>query len=113
MNGLEEPTGITAEELGHLCIHCIQCGNFVTQTSQAWHECPNDTNPSDEATSSNDDDGFFKSAEYRLDAVGTSAGGVTKEEFEGLFARCLNCDRILTALGRERHGRAPHSNLCK
>ena len=111
MNGLKEPTGITAEELGHLCTHCVQCGNFVMQTSQAWHQCLDDTKP-DQATS-DDDDNFFKSAEYRLDAVGTSVGGVTKEEFEGLFVHCLNCNRILTASGCQRHGRAPHSNLCK
>lgn len=105
VSGLEEPTGITYEELQQLCIQCKDCGNFVTQTSHAWHECTDTTIGDTERTAaarSNLDD-FFQSPEYRLDAIGASLGGVTKEEFETIFTQCVHCECLLTAEGCKRH----------
>lgn len=105
INGLEEPTGITFEELQQLYIQCERCGNFVTQTSQAGHECHHGATTGKGASLGSDND-IFRSPEFRLDAVGKdpySLGGVTKKEFEDHFSMCLNCKRIMTASGRACH----------
>lgn len=105
VNGLEEPTGITLEELRQLCIQCERCGNFVTQTSQACHECYHGAT-NDQTASHGSDNDIFQSPEFRLDAIGKdpySLGGMTIKEFEDHFSMCINCKRILTASGRGRH----------
>ena len=52
------------------------------------------------------DEDFWKSPEYRLDAVGAEGwclNGITNEEFQRLFWICVTCNHVLSSCGRDRH----------
>ena len=102
VHGLEGGAGIMPEELRVLCVQCVRCGNLVTRTSQEMHRCP----VTNQTFAVEGDEDFWKSSEYRLDAVGTegwSLNGITNEEFQGLFWICMTCDHVLSSSGRDRH----------
>jgi hypothetical protein len=66
------------------------------------HRCP----VTNQTPAVEGDEDFWKSPEYRLDAVGTeewSSNGITNEEFQGLFWICITCNHVLSRSGRDRH----------
>ena len=95
-------SGITPEELKTLCAQCVKCKNFVSRSTHLFHKCP-DVTTANEGNLGTDDtkadkDDIFQRLEHRLDAVGDGAAlhGLTEEEFENLFLKCMSCGKIVT-----------------
>ena len=61
-------SGITIEQLKAICIQCSHCKRLLSRITHQYHECP-----VEESLEESDDGDFFKSPEYRLDAVGEGA----------------------------------------
>ena len=99
-HALGERSGITMEQLKAICIQCSHCKRLLSRITHQYHECP-----VKESLEESDDGDFFKSPEYRLDAVGEGAAlhGLDQETFENMFFQCVDCERVVTTAGRTYH----------
>ena len=93
-------SGITVDQLKAICVRCSRCKRLLSRTSHQYHECP-----VGETLEECNDDNIFNNPQYRLDAVGEGAAlhGLDQETFENLFFKCVDCDHVVTATGRNYH----------
>ena len=87
------------EELGVLCVQCLQCKNIISRMMQHSHCCLTilrlQSGNSNKAGDNLGVDNIFLGLDYHLDAVGDwkdAWSGLTKQEFKELFQVCMSCD---------------------